>query len=204
MEFDKVLKERKSIRRFKKLEVPWYLLAECLAAAIEAPSAGNSQNWRFIVVRESSRREKLTKCCEEQYWLIKAPVLVVVCSDTNKIRRLFGVRGEALYSVQNCAAAIENMLLKGAELGLGSVWIGAFDEIKVRELLDIDPDVRPQAIIALGYGEEFEEKARREPLENVVFFEKWGGKEDKERGKLLPVIDRISKSLGKVVEKYKK
>ncbi len=204
MELDEVLKERKSVRKFKNLDVPWYIISECLEAAIEAPSSGNVQNWRFTVVRNRATIEKIAKLCDEQYWLLKAPVLIVVCSDLVKIKRLFGVRGEALYAVQNCAAAIENMLLKSHELGLGTAWIGAFDEDKLREILDIGASARPQAIFALGYPDTYEEKPKREPLENVVFFEKYGQKEDKERGKFIPTVDIIKKHLTKTIEKHKK
>ncbi len=203
MELDQAIKERKSVRRFKKLDVPWYLISECLEAAISAPSSGNVQNWRFVVVRNNDTRDKIVKICDEQYWIIKAPVLIVVSSELGKIRRMFGVRGEALYSVQSCAAAIENLLLKASELGLGATWIGAFDEIKLKEILNVEGDVRPQAIIALGYADEYEDKSRREPLENVVSFEKYGQREDKERGKLLPVTDVLKKSFGKIIERKK-
>lgn len=203
MELDQAIKDRKSVRRFKKLNVPWYLVAECLEAAINAPSSGNVQNWRFVVVRNSELREKIVKICDEQYWLLRAPVLVVVLSDTDRIRKMFGVRGEALYAVQNCSSAIQNILLKATELGLGATWIGAFEEIELKQILNIDADVRPQAIIALGYPDEYEEKSKREPLENVVFFEKYGEREDKERGKILPVGDFLKKGFGRIIEKHK-
>ena len=193
MELDQAIKERRSVRRFKKLDVPWYLVSECLDAAIQAPSSGNVQNWRFVVVKDKIKREMITKACDEQYWLLNAPILIVVCADLSKIRKLFGVRGEALYAVQNCAAAMTNMMLKATELGLGSVWIGDFDEIKIKELLEIDDDGRPQAVIALGYGEDFEPKSKREPLDNFVYFDRYWGKEDKERAKLTPVADVLKK-----------
>ena len=193
MELSQAIKDRRSVRKFKNLEVPWYIVSECLEAAIQAPSAGNAQNWRFIVVKDKEKKEKIIKNCEEQYWLLKAPVLIIVCSELTKIRKFLGVRGEALYSVQNCATAIQNLLLKATELGLGSAWIGAFDEIKIKEILSISDDIRPQAIIALGYGEEFEEKTKREPLENVVYFEKYGERVDRERGKLTPVADVLKR-----------
>ncbi len=199
-----MIKERRSVRRFKKLEVPWYLIADCLEYSIMAPNSGNVQNWRFVIVRKKENLEKITKICDEQYWVLRAPILIVVCSETTKIRKLFNIRGEALYAVQNCAAAIENLILKAQELGLGSVWIGAFDEIKLREIIGIADDVRPQAIIALGYPEEIEEKSRREPLENVIYFEKYGERNDKERGKLLPVGTVLKRNLDHVFYKHKK
>ena len=201
MELDQVIKERKSVRKFKNLQVPWYLITECLDAATQAPSSGNVQNWRFIVIRNKESIAKISKMCDEQHWLLKAPVLIVVASDTTKISKLYGVRGEALYAVQNCASAIQNMLLKSHELGLGSVWIGAFDEISLKEFLNISPEVRPQAILALGYPDTYDHKPKRDPLEAVVSFEKYGQKEDKERGKLIPISDTLKKSLHKLISK---
>ncbi len=202
MELDKVLKERKSVRKFKKLDIPWYLVAECLEAAIEAPSSGNVQNWRFIVVRNPENKEQVIKACEEQYWMLHAPVIIVVCSELEKIRRLFGIRGEALYAVQNCAAAIENLILKAHELGLGSTWIGAFDEMKLRESVNLDPELRPQAVIALGYSGEVEEKSKREPLDNVISFEKFGQRFDTTRG-VYPLTDKAGKHIKNFIDKVK-
>ena len=193
MELDQVIKERRSVRKFKKLDVPWYIVSECLAAAIESPSSGNVQNWRFVVVKDREKRERVIKSCGEQYWAINAPIIIVVVSELEKLRRLFGVRGEALYSVQNCAAAIENLLLKATELNLGATWIGAFDEMKIIEILEIKGDARPQAVIALGYGEDFDTKAKREPLDNFVYFDKWEHREDKERKKFTPVADTLKR-----------
>src|SRR3989338_141407 len=204
MELDQVIKERKSVRKFKSLNVPWYIISECLEAAIQAPSSGNVQNWRFIIIRNKETREKIAKICDEQYWMLKAPMLIVVCSEVTKIKRMFGARGEALYAVQNCSAAIQNMLLKAHELGLGPTWIGAFDETKLREILSIEEIARPQAVFAIGYPDSYEEKSRREPLETVIFFEKYGQKEDKERGKIIPAADIIKKHITNIVEKHKK
>src|SRR3989338_7730552 len=204
MELDQVIKERKSVRKFKSLNVPWYIISERLEAAIQAPSSGNVQNWRFIIIRNKETREKIAKICDEQYWMLKAPMLIVVCSEVTKIKRMFGARGEALYAVQNCSAAIQNMLLKAHELGLGTTWIGAFDETKLREILSIEEIARPQAVFAIGYPESYEEKSRREPLETVIFFEKYGQKEDKERGKIIPAADIIKKHITNIVEKHKK
>ena len=199
MELDKVIKERYSVRRFKKLEIPWYIVSECLEAATYAPSSGNVQNWHFIVIKEKENREKIVKLCEEQYWMLNAPVLIIVCNVLTKVRRLFDVRGEALYAVQNCAAAIENLLLKAYELGLGSTWIGAFNETELKEMLNIPGDIRPQAIIALGYGQDFE-KTTREPLDNFVSFEEYGKREDKSRN-TFPISETLKKNIDTL--KYK-
>ena len=178
MELDKVIKERRSIRKFKDLDVPWQFIAECLDAAVYAPSSGNVQNFRFVVVKNKDKRHKLINdASPENKWALDAPVLIVICAELSKIRRMFNVRGEALYSVQNCACAANNFMLKAYELGLGSCWIGDFDEKKINEILNVSADARPQAIIALGYSKENGE-VKRDPLDNFVYFESYGNRTD--------------------------
>jgi hypothetical protein len=91
----------------------------------------------------------------------------------------YGLIGKRLYNIQDCAAAIENILLTATELGLGSCWIGAFEEEKVRGLFAIPVDVRPQAIISLGYSDEIPKDRQLSPLENVVYFNRYGTKVEK-------------------------
>ena len=197
MELDKVIHERRSARKFKNKSVSWHLVAACLEAGIRAPSSGNVQNWRFIVIRDKDMIKKISQTTDEQEWIVKAPVLIVVCSYLKKIRRMFGVRGEALYAIQNCAAASENILLKAQDLGLNSSWVGGFDEDKLKILLEIEDDSRPQSIIALGYSEDLEERAKRETMNNLIFFEKYGEREDKTRGKIIPLVDVLKSKFKK-------
>jgi nitroreductase len=204
MEFDKVIFDRKSVRKFKNKTVSWHLIASCLHAAIQAPSSGNTQNWRFVVIRDPANIKKITQACDEQYWSLDAQAMIVVCSHTEKISRMFGTRGEALYAVQNCAAATQNLILKAHDLGLGATWIGAFDESKINDIISIDKLSRPQAVIALGYSDDFYEKARREALQTVVYFEKYGAGEDKMRGKVTPVVDVLQKKFDDTKNRYSK
>ncbi len=176
MELDKVLRLRRSVRQFNGKNLSWKHLTDILEAATLAPSSGNIQNWVFIVVREKKNVETLTELLPpEQRWAAKASVLVVVCSDTERVKQMYGARGEALYAVQNCAAAIQNMLLKAAELGVSSCWIGHFEEKDLAQTLALEKDIRPQALLAFGYGEVSEEKPR-EPLSSCVYFETFGNK----------------------------
>lgn len=195
MKLDKILKARKSVKQFNKKAVKWDDLSDILHAGTLAPSSGNLQNWLFVIVKE--KKDKLVKTLPtKQQWLGKAPVLVVVCSDMEHISKLFGARGEALFAVQNCAAAIENMLLKATDLGIGSSWVGDFDEKKVSRVIKAKKNIRPQAIIAFGYGKHLEEKPRH-ALGTCIAFEEVGKsfKDDP-----FPV----SSSLGKALEKLKK
>jgi len=175
MEFDRILQERRSTRKFKPKDIAWEAVADILDAARYAPSSGNMQNWAFIVVKDKDSKKKVSNS-SKQSWLADAPVLIVVCSKLDKIKELYGARGEALYSIQNCAAAAENMLLKAADLKIDSCWVSSFDENIIRKEFRLDDDVRPQAVLAFGYGDEFEKEFKRYPLENFVFFESWGNK----------------------------
>jgi len=206
MELDQALKGRRTIRKFEKREIPIEFISECLDAARYSPNSGNVQNYRFIVVRSKNVIDKLSRICENQEWIAKAPVLVVICSEMEQIKRLYGVRGEALYSIQNCASAIQNMLLKAYELNIGTAWIGAFDEEKLKETLKIPKDVRPQALIVMGYyNEKNLEEIEKEPLDNFVYFETYEKREDKTLSN-WPVVNNIKKIAGKLGDKisYKK
>lgn len=168
-----VIASRRSVKSFLPKFVSWENIAKVLDAGRLAPSSGNLQNWKFIVVLESSQKQNIANACHEQYEIASAGALIIVCSEVEKVERYYGLRGERLYSVQNCAAAIENMLLEAHSLGLGSRWIGAFDEDEVRSLCSIPPEVRPQAIVAIGYAKEVPEAPPKYPLETVVYFHRW-------------------------------
>ena len=88
-----IIKGRRSIRKFKPDPVPEEELREILEAATWAPSAGNTQEWRFIVVRDPGLKRELAAAAMEQRFLSEAPVVVVVCADLERIRRAYGERG---------------------------------------------------------------------------------------------------------------
>jgi nitroreductase len=176
MELYECIKTRRSIRKYLDKEVPWDLVSKIVDAGRLAPSAGNLQNWKFVVVLDDARREKIAEACLNQTWMNKAPVHIIVLADPRVAERYYGARGDRLYSVQNCAAAIENMLLMAHNVGLGACWVGALDENMVGRTIKIPEGVRPQAIITLGYpGEKVKEPAKY-PLENVTYFNGWRGK----------------------------
>ena len=200
MELDKCIVGRKSIRSFKSNDVDHKLIAECLNAARYAPSAGNSQNWKFIVISDKSLRSQVVKLCDDNEWMVSAPVLIVVCSDLSKITKFYGSRGEALYSIQGVAASIQNLLLKAHDLGLSSCWVGTFDEVELSRILNIPGDARPQAIICLGYSKLDEESIGREPLDNFVFYGSWGNRLDNSRS-AFPLSKHIDHHLEKIKDK---
>lgn len=173
MDILEIIKTRRNIKEFLPKFVDWDKISKILDAGRHAPSCGNLQNWKFVVVVETDLKKQLAEAALQQYEIINAGVLIVVCAEPEKAERYYGERGRGLYSIQNCAAAIQNMLLEAHSLGLGGRWIGALEEQMVKRFLSIPGEVRVQAIIAVGYPKEIPEKPPKMPLESLVYFNSW-------------------------------
>src|SRR3989338_9110248 len=158
-----VIMSRRTVKHFLPKFISWENIAKVLEAGRFAPSSGNLQNWKFIVILESGQKQKIAAACNEQYEISSAGALIIVCAEIEKIERYYGLRGERLFSIQNCAAATQNMLLEAHSLGLASRWIGAFDEDEVRASCGIPPEIRPQAIVAIGYAQDVPEAPPKYP-----------------------------------------
>jgi nitroreductase len=148
---DFILK-RRSIRRFEPRPVEEEKITTLLKAGMAAPSAVNSQPWEFVVVTEDSILQKLRGAME--YGKMTAP-LVIVPLGSPKVAASFA--GET-YWVQDCTAAVENILIAAANIDLGAVWVGVYPRLKkmaaVREILNIPADVFPLALLHIGYPAE--------------------------------------------------
>ncbi len=171
-----LIKSRRTIKNFLPKYVSWEDVTKVIDAGRHAPSCGNLQNWKFIVVDDGEKKQIIARACYDQLEIISAHALIVVCAEPEKVERYYGLRGERLYTVQNCAAAVQNMLLEAHSLGLGGAWIGAFDEEIVKGTLGIPEDARPQAIVAIGYPREIPPKPPKYPMETVVYINRWRGK----------------------------
>lgn len=163
------IKGRRSIRKYEDKPVEDDKIWEMLEAARWAPNAGNTQTWRFFVIKNDEAKNKLSSAALKQKHVLTAPVDVVVGYDIEEMYRFYRERGIELYAIQDCAAATQNMLLRAYSLGLATCWVGAFDEKEVAKILDLPQKIRPVAIVAVGYPAEKEETPRK-PLENVVEF----------------------------------
>ncbi|MCL2818650.1 MAG: nitroreductase family protein [Actinomycetia bacterium] len=166
MDFFEVVHERRSVRHFSDTPVPRELIEKILKAGIAAPSAGNVQPWRFVVVESAEAKTRLGGALD-QTWVAAAPVLVVVCVDPRPSRGRYGDRGALLYSIQDSAAAAQNILLACVASGLASCWVGAFDEDAVRASLGIKKPITPVAILPIGYSAQASGKQARRPLSEV-------------------------------------
>ena len=169
MDLNEGIRKRRSIRKYTQKPVPDEHLREILESALEAPSAGNLQSRYFYVIQDRGLRVSLASSALNQAFIGEAPVSVVVCAD-HRIREEYGIRGIDMYAIMDCAAAIENMLLTACSLGLGSCWVGAFDENAVVKTLGIPVHLRPVAIITLGYAAESPHRPARVTVEKACEF----------------------------------
>ncbi len=152
MDVFQAIEKRHSVRKYdSSREVSPEMVEQLLRCACLAPSAGNVQPWRFYVVRNGEIREALARAALGQFFIAEAPVAIVVCADLSSHAGAYGRRGVELYSIQDTAAAIENILLAATALGLGTCWVGAFNEEAAAKALGLERNIRPLAIIPVGY-----------------------------------------------------
>jgi nitroreductase len=164
------LRERRSIRKFKKAQLPKEKIDAILEAASWAPSAGNLQARSFITVCDETARNKLAEAAYGQRFIAEAPAAIVVCAEHATSGSRYGKRGSDLYAIQDATAAAQNILIASHALGLGSCWVGAFSETQVKKLLEIPDGVTPVAIIPVGIPDEKPSAPKRK---KEVHTEKW-------------------------------
>ena len=174
MDVFECIKTRRSIRKYQDVPVEWDKIGQILEAGKAAPSAGNLQDWRFIVILDAGQRKGIAEACLQQDWIAKAPVHIIVVAEPEKSKRFYGIRGERLYNIQDAAAATQNMLLMAHALGLGSCWIGAFEEDKLRTVVNMPSEIRPQAVVTIGYADEKPPEPPEYTLENIMYFRNYG------------------------------
>ena len=172
MEYFETVANRRSCRRFiEDRDVGEDQVRKLLETAILAPSGGNLQPWHFRVIRNRATKEKLVPHAHKQKYIAQAPVVIVVCIEPQRSAR-YGPRGTEFYVIQDTAAAVEHILLGATALGLGAVWIGAYDDEGVTKVLELPPELRPVAIIPIGHPHEKGFRTRnRRPVEEVVSYD---------------------------------
>ncbi len=168
----KAIKERRSVRDFQARDVSEEKIRALVSLGNQAPSAGNLQARDFVVVRDKRTKNKLVDCAFGQEFVGEAPVVIVVCANQKRIRP-YGERGRSLYSIQDAAAAAENILLAARSMGLGGCWVCTFDEARAASLLSLPSHARPVALMPLGYPRTKGEQTSRHPLDEVMHHEKW-------------------------------
>ncbi len=171
MDVFEAIRDRRSIRKYLDLPVEWDKVGSILEAGRLAPSAGNLQAWKFVVVRDMKKRKLLAEAAGQQYWMEQAPVFIVIVGVFNKHERFFGQRGKDLYVIQDCAMAAMQMMLAAHALGLGTCFVSALQEEKVGEIILMRGGARPMGIITIGYAAEKPQMPLRYRLENFSYLE---------------------------------
>jgi nitroreductase len=172
MDVETCIEGRRSIRAFKPDALDDSIVNEALRMANLAPSAGNLQARDFVVVKDADTKNALAEAAYDQDFVRTAPVVIVFCANLQRIGH-YGERGRTLYCIQDTAAAIENMMLYLHGKGIGSVWVGAFDEAKTRRALHLPNEARPVAMVPIGYPAEKGGRTGRLPMDRIVHKEKW-------------------------------
>jgi nitroreductase len=182
MTVNEMIKQRRSIRQFLNTPVEKEKIMSCLEAARLAPSASNSQPWKFIVVDDTALIQRL---CDEAFSVMHrfnmfcktAPVLIVLVADRSRfINRIGGLIQKIQYYLVDTGIAGEHFVLQATELGLGTCWIGWFNEKGIKSTLGIPADKHVAALIAVGYYDQdkAQRKQKRKPLNKIVSFNSYG------------------------------
>ncbi len=168
MELFEAIKKRRSIRKFDSTrEVTDKQIEKLLEAARWAPSAGNLQSWFFVVIKDQKTKEQIVKAARGQDFIAQASIVIISCVDLKRISSRYGNRGETLYAIQDTSIATQNIWLTATEMGLGAVWIGAFDEKEVSQILNLPSHLRPVALMPIGYPAESPSPPPRRSIKEI-------------------------------------
>lgn len=150
MEILEAIRGRRSVRNFQKKDIPQKIVDKLIDALRWAPSAGNLQARKFFFIQDAKLKEDIACAALNQDFIAEAPLVIIGCTDS-RISGRYGERGECLYSIQDVAVSIIGLMLVAHENGLGTVWVGAFREEEVFDLLNLPKNLRPVAIVPVGY-----------------------------------------------------
>jgi len=169
MDVAEAIEQRYSVRKYEDRPVEESKLMAVLDAGRLAPSGSNRQPWKFVVVRDAATRAKLAEACNGQTFVGTAPVVIVACGTMPDRMMGCDVPGDPV----DVAIAIDHMTLRAAELGLGTCWIGAFDQDAVRGVLGIPAPAKVIEVLPLGYPADAPRPKSRKGLDEIICWEKW-------------------------------
>lgn len=171
MEFCNLIEARRSVRTFAPQAVTEEQLETILSAANRAPSAGNLQAYEIYVVTKVETRSQLVMAAWNQEFIAQAPLVLAFCAHPARSAWRYKQRGVELYTLQDATIACTYAMLAATSLGLGSVWVGAFDEDAVRKAIGALPAHRPVILLPIGYPGEQPPLRPRRALSEFVHYE---------------------------------
>lgn len=163
-----VIKRRRSIREFTDEPLDKETMTQILDAARWAPSGGNRQGWRFVVVTDPQVKEMIRKVSPGIFALPTA--FIVIC-----MKKKAGARAwdEWLYAA-DCGIAAQNIMLAAFSLGIGTCVVASFAKEALREILEVPEGIDPSLIVTLGHYESLPEAPERKPLKEIAFLNRYG------------------------------
>lgn len=161
---------RRSIRKYQDRAVEEEQIQQLLRAAMYAPSAGNEMPWNFVIVKDRNKLSRITDFHPHTQMLKEAPLAIIVCADTSNVKY------DGAFWVQDIAASIQNILLQGEALGLGTCWCGVYPKSELVEavsnLVNLPAHIVPVAIVAVGHPAEKREVRDRFNIDRI-HYENW-------------------------------
>ncbi len=162
------IRKRYSCRAYQEKPIEQEKLDSLFEAARLAPSAKNTQDWRFVVVTDKATKHQVAETTNRPEVFEKAGVIIAACSNSDYVMTC----GQAIGPI-DIAIALEHIALQAAELGLATCWIGSFYPEKVRTILGIPDDIAIIELMTVGYPADSPKQPSREPTEKIVCYEKW-------------------------------
>jgi len=166
-----VIQKRRSVRKYKEDPIPEKDLMRVLEAARLAPSGKNFQPWKFIIVKDKALKEKLAQASAGQFFMAEAPIIIVGCGFPDNCYAHMG-RYMKSWSV-DVTIALEHLMLQAQEEGLGTCWIGSFEEEEVKAILNIPENVKVLALTPLGYPDEIPRFRGRKSLDEIISYDRF-------------------------------
>lgn len=148
MDIMEAIKNRRSIRAYSDKPIPAEVMQRMRQALRYAPSACNIQPWHFIIVQDAKLRQDVASAAKGQHWMAQAPVIVIACGFPERAYKHMGGCGNS--GDIDLAIAIDHLTLAAVAEGLGTCWIGAFSEEKVKQILSVPANVKIVAMTPLG------------------------------------------------------
>lgn len=163
------IEKRRSVRSYQKKEIPEKILLKILEAARLAPSAKNLQDYKLIVIKDPSTKDRLGEAARGQMFIAEAPVIIAAVSTNPEYVMRCGIPAHGV----DLGIAIDHMTLAATEEGLGTCWIGAFFQEEVKKILGVPEQYKVVALLPLGYPADQEKAKSRKKLEEIVCYEKF-------------------------------
>jgi len=168
-----VIKKRRSIRKYKKENVPKILLLQLIEAAIWAPSGSNVQPWYFIIIDDVNIIEQVNVFSPGLSG--EPPNIILICSDRKKAFEKAGILGRDELCVMDISMAAQNIMLLAEEMGLNTCPVKSFNKRAVSKILNLPNYISADLIISIGYSDEITSIPNRINIKEVTFFNRWGG-----------------------------